>query len=814
MHSIRRRVLYLLGVAALIFIAAVMVRLAVNVRQARIDVEHSELARLQAIAATLAPTLDGQSHIRATQGQSVRDAFGTWSDAPAPVQDFRDQLSEAHRNNRLNSPIYTLFIRPEMQAQVLAAPHQRHADAMAFAVSTAESPYWLHTYDWRPEMAETWLHGHLTSVPTYVDDHGAWISAYAPVRDTNGNTVAILEIDAPLDALLARASANAAGDVLGTTALAALGFAGVAMIILRFTGALGELAEAARSLGSGTHDRPIQLSQGGIREFDDLAHALERSRQQLIDHLAERTAHEHALEGALDAAEEATKAKSEFLANMSHELRTPMNAIIGYSEMLVEDLTDAGEDEAVADLGHIHAAARHLLGLINDILDIAKIEAGKMELFIERFDVSEVVREVASTVRPLIDKNGNTLVIDIHEDVGGMRSDMVKVRQTLFNLLSNAAKFTKEGTIQLSVTTAADAQTPTLCFRVRDDGIGMTPDQVSKVFESFTQADGSTQRRYGGTGLGLTLTRHLVAMMGGIIDVESASGEGACFTVTLPVVRLDGVHDRTPLASQPRADLRPGEPILVIDDDRAVRDLMTRFLEKEGWPVVTATNGPEGLTMARTLRPRAIVLDIMMPGMDGWTVLGELKSDPELSEVPVVLATMVDDRSTGFALGASSYLVKPIDRQKLTDTLSGYRGGPPPYPVLIIEDDDQIREMMRRTMEREGWEVVEARNGIEGLAAVESRRPHVILLDLMMPELDGFGFVARLRANPAWAEIPVVVVTAMDLSSAQREQLNGQVHRVVAKNAWSRSELLTRTRDLLADLGASSADRVARRAAS
>ena len=346
---------------------------------------------------------------------------------------------------------------------------------------------------------------------------------------------------------------------------------------------------------------------------------------------------------ARDAAEAANRAKSAFLANMSHELRTPLNAIIGYSEMLEEDAEASGNAGFVSDLQKIRSAGRHLLGLINDVLDLSKVEAGKMKLYLETFDVAGVVEEVVSTARPLMEKNGNTLAVRCAPDVGQLREDITKVRQVLLNLLSNAAKFTEKGTVSLDVTRENDVTGTWVVFRVRDTGIGMTPEQLGKLFQAFTQADGSTQRKYGGTGLGLALSRKFCVMMGGDINAQSEPGKGSTFTMRLPgdVENVDGeatsIHVSVRKRISQMVRLSGGAPVavqaprrrmLVIDDDPAVCELMTRLCCKAGYDVVTAATGEEGLRLAREKQPNLITLDVVMPGMDGWAVLKTLKADP------------------------------------------------------------------------------------------------------------------------------------------------------------------------------------------
>jgi len=395
-------------------------------------------------------------------------------------------------------------------------------------------------------------------------------------------------------------------------------------------------------------------------------------------------ARQSALE-ARDAAEAANRAKSAFLANMSHELRTPLNAIIGYSEMLEEDAAASGNTEFVSDLQKIRSAGKHLLGLINEVLDLSKVEAGKMKLFLETFDVASVVEEIVATVQPLVEKNGNRFEVRCASDVGQLREDVTKVRQVLLNLVSNASKFTEKGTVSLDVARENDVTGTWVVFRVRDTGIGMTPEQLGKLFQAFTQADGSTQRKYGGTGLGLALCRKFCVMMGGDINAESEPGKGSTFTVRLPgdVENFEGeatsIH-RTGKAPMPRLSAAVPRPVsgprmLVIDDDPAACELMRRVCAREGFDVVTAGSGEEGLRLAREKRPSVITLDVVMPGIDGWTVLKTLKSDAELSAIPVIMISISDEKNRGLALGAANYLVKPVDRDLLAGALDPYRAG-------------------------------------------------------------------------------------------------------------------------------------------
>ncbi len=493
--------------------------------------------------------------------------------------------------------------------------------------------------------------------------------------------------------------------------------------------------------------------------------------------------------------EAADRHKSEFLANMSHELRTPLNAIIGYSEMLQEDAADLGAEQFTDDLTKINAAGKHLLELINAVLDLSKIEAGKMELYLETFEVAGLVRDIAAVIQPLAAKNANRLDVRCPDETGTMRADLTKVRQALFNLLSNSCKFTDRGTISLAVAREVIDGQDWMVFSVSDTGIGMTPEQLTRLFEVFSQADAATTRKYGGTGLGLALSRRLCRMMGGDVTVESEAGRGSAFTIRLPAVVADAVEE--PAAPAALADrVTPGVgTVLVIDDEAAVRDLMQRFLAREGFRVVTAAGGEEGLRRARELRPDAITLDVMMPGMDGWAVLSALKADQDVADVPVIMLTIVDDRNLGYALGASDYLTKPIDRDRLVTVLKQHRRD---RPVLVVDDDAGLRQLLRRMLEPEGYAVVEAENGRVALERLRDVSPSVVLLDLMMPEMDGFEFVAELRRHEAWRAIPVVVITARDLSRDDHERLNGYVQKILQKGEHGRDQLLSEVRELVA----------------
>ncbi len=540
-------------------------------------------------------------------------------------------------------------------------------------------------------------------------------------------------------------------------------------------------------VATATRDAAGRMTGAVVAVSDvDARKVAEAAQSRMTGELRQRT---EEAEAAKELAEAANRAKSAFLANMSHELRTPLSAVIGYTELLEED---AEEPSMIADLGKIKGNARHLLRLINDVLDLSKVEANKMELYLEVVEVGAFLADAAGTVGPLVREKANGLTLDVPDDLGTMRTDAVKLRQCLFNLLGNACKFTENGRITLRARRDRDSLGEWLVLAVEDTGIGMTQEQLERLFQRFTQADESTTRRYGGTGLGLALTRAFSRLLGGDVTVTSTKGQGTCFMLRIPAggpgAGLEGVIEPAATSEVPDGDL-----VLVIDDEASQRELLTRFLRKQRFAVRTAGDGRTGLELARALKPRVILLDVMMPDTDGWTVLKTLKADPDTADIPVVIVSFVAEPELGASLGAADIVAKPIDWRRLKTVIDRFRAGE--GDILVVDDDADTRSLLRAGLEKNGWTVREASDGLAALDAVRHAQPRLILLDLTMPVMDGFAFLHRLRGVPGGAEIPVVVLSARDVSLAERARLS-EAERVFKKGETSIRDLAAELRTL------------------
>jgi signal transduction histidine kinase/DNA-binding response OmpR family regulator len=553
------------------------------------------------------------------------------------------------------------------------------------------------------------------------------------------------------------------------------------------SGEIAELIESFNAMLETIQSKTSELEQARATA-EGAKDQLEEANRTLEARVEDRT---KLLAKAVKDAEEASKAKSSFLAKMSHELRTPLNAIIGYSEILREDAVDDGDTRTADDLDKVLNAARHLLGLINDVLDISKIEAGKMELYLETFELAKLVNEVIATASPLVSKKGNTLALDCPSDIGAMHADATKVRQMLLNLMSNASKFTEKGTITLRVRRLPDSDSIELA--VIDTGIGMTPEQLGRLFQAFSQADASTASKYGGTGLGLAISKQFAQMMNGDITVTSVAGTGSTFTIRLPAT-VDTKKPKVVNQSSPRLTRSPfanekRPKILVIDDDKDIRTVITEILDQSGYEVFTAASGQQGLDLAAQMLPSLIILDLMMPGMDGWTVLTKLQHKAALADVPVIILSGASGLEMAMSLGAAAVLAKPVDAHQLTAEIAAQLTPLPPSYILVVEDDADSRTLITRLLDGEGWASRTAINGNAALRIMKQGAPTMIVLDLKMAGMNGFELLEVIGKNPEWSKIPVVIVTSMDLTAEMRDYLTPRTVRILYKGRFSRDDL-------------------------
>ncbi len=501
--------------------------------------------------------------------------------------------------------------------------------------------------------------------------------------------------------------------------------------------------------------------------------------------------------------EEASKLKSEFLARMSHELRTPLNAIIGFSELMLDGIPGGVNDEQKQCLADILDSGRHLLSLINDVLDLSKVEAGKMEFRLEDVDMADVIGSVVQSVRPMLHESRHRLTVSIQEGLPQVRADEGRLRQIFLNLLSNAIKFTPSGG-KLDIQASGDGD---WCqVSVVDNGIGLREEDQTRIFDAFMQAEAVLEGRKEGTGLGLALTRQIVETMGGTIWVESTYGKGSKFSFALPLARegepyiLGEAPFAIPGKKLPEAKempLKPGQKrILVVDDDRMARSLLRAWLEREGYAVVEVSSGDDGIEEANKLMPEAVVLDILMPRKDGWQVLRELKSTPRTREIPVVITSIVERKGYGFSLGAVDYFVKPVDRQEFLERIAEV-GLQPREKVLVMDDNPADVRLVASILESEGIAVLRAYGGEEGLRVAKEDRPALILLDILMPDLSGFEVIEKLRADEETRNIPIIVLTVKDLSAEELKVLSRQTTAIMRKAILRRGAFLSEVKNAL-----------------
>jgi signal transduction histidine kinase/CheY-like chemotaxis protein len=585
---------------------------------------------------------------------------------------------------------------------------------------------------------------------------------------------------------------------LGLTTLAIYAFS------KRITHPVIQLTQQANKIAHGFLDQviPVQsrdeIGQLGT-SFNEMAQSLKKNvseKERVLEELRElnatleerirnRTAEVEAINEQL---REATRHKSEFLANMSHELRTPLNAVLGFSEVLLERMFGDLNSKQEEYLQDILESGRHLLSLINDILDLSKIEAGHMEPELSTFDLPLALQQGLMLVEERANRHGIQVTLAVDEGLGDFTGDERKIKQILLNLLSNAIKFTPEGG---KISVRAGKNENLVEISVSDTGIGIAPEDQQRIFEEFRQAGGDSARKGEGTGLGLTLAKKFVELHGGKIWVESVLGHGSTFTFTLPV--RESLRAETPAAGISTTAAQR-QLVLVIEDDPLSAKLLSTHLTEEGFRVEFAYDGEAAFSKALSLRPAVITLDIMLPKVDGWDLLSRLKKNPETRDIPIIVVSILDERGKGFALGAADYLVKPVQREELIAAIKRFsiptKLNSEAVKVLAIDDDPMALELIAGILGPEGYQVIKASNGQEGIELAKTELPELIILDLLMPEIDGFAVLDKISGDELIKETPILILTNKDLTAEEKQQLTGRISFLAQKQAFTRKSLL------------------------